>query len=101
MNASDFVPSLIRTYVPVGVGAALSWLALKNVHVDAATQIQVTAILTAVLTAAYYTGVRALESRWPALGTVFLGLGVKKKPGYAKPGYRPAAIPPGGSVSNK
>lgn len=96
MNASDFVPSLIRTYVPVGVGAVAAYLVGKNVTIDPATQIQITAILTAVLTAAYYTGVRALESRWPALGTVFLGLGVKRKPGYAKPGERPAAIPPGG-----
>jgi hypothetical protein len=96
MNTADLVPSLIRTYVPVGVGAAIAWLALKNVQVDPATQIQITALLTAALSALYYTGVRLVESRWPALGTIFLGLGVKKKPGYAKPGYRPAAIPPGG-----
>ena len=93
MNAADLVPSLIRTYVPVAVGAGAAYLAAKNFTIDAATQIQVTAILTAVLSALYYTGVRTLESRWPALGTIFLGLGIGKKPAYAKPGQRPAAIP--------
>ena len=77
--ASDYVPSLIRTYVPVGVGAVVSWLAVKGLNVDPQTQIGITAAATAVLTAAYYAAARALETKFPALG--FL-LGHKAQPVY-------------------
>lgn len=94
MNASSIVPSLIRTYVPLGVGAVASWLAAKGLGLDAQTQTAVVVLLTSVLTALYYTGVRILEKRYPAIGTVFLGLGLKAKPAYAKPGD-PAVHPMG------
>lgn len=94
MDASNVVPSLIRTYVPLGVGVGLSYLATRGVHLDPQAQAGLIALLTAVLTAVYYTVVRLVETRYPAIGTVLLGLGIKAKPGYAKPGD-PAVHPMG------
>ena len=94
MNASDFVPSLIRTYVPIGVGMGASWLATKGLNLDPQTSITAVIVLTAVLTALYYTGVRALEHRYPAVGTIFLGLGLKSKPAYVKPVESPPPLTP-------
>lgn len=69
------VPSLIRTYVPVGVGALLSLLVTTGVlptplPEDAAAGV-VTAV-TAVGIGAYYTLVRLLERWKPGFG-VLLG----------------------------
>lgn len=65
-------PNLIRTYVPAAVGFVTSWLTARGVGVDAATQAQLIAAMTAIFTAAYYTLVRLLEERWPQAG-VLLG----------------------------
>ena len=94
MNAADVVPSLIRTYVPLGVGVVASWLATKGLGLDAQTQAGVIALLTGLITALYYTGVRLLETRYPAIGRVLLGLGVKAKPVYLKPADPPPTAPP-------
>lgn len=91
MNASDVVPSLIRTWVPLGVGALVSWVATKGLTIDANTQTALIVVMTSVITGLYYTGVRLVESRYPAVGRVLLGLGVKAKPVYVKP----ADPPPG------
>lgn len=80
---NDYVISLIRTYVPVGVGAVASWLLVHySLNVDPKTQAGITAVLTALITAGYYAGVRALEKKWPALGVL---LGHKAQPTYVKP----------------
>ena len=93
MNASDVVPSLIRTYVPLGVGLVLSYLATKGLHLDTGTQAGLVSLLTVAITALYYTGVRLIETRYPAIGTVLLGLGVKGKPAYLKPADPPPTTP--------
>jgi hypothetical protein len=79
VDASDYVPSLIRTYVPIGVGALAAWLAVKGLNVNPTTQVAITALATAVLSGAYYAVARVLETKFPALG--FL-LGHKAKPVY-------------------
>lgn len=94
MRASDVIPSLIRTYVPLGVGVVASWLATRGFGLDAQTQAGLVALLTGVLTALYYTGVKLLEQRYPVIGTIFLGLGLKAKPVYHKPGELPPPVPP-------
>jgi 4-hydroxybenzoate polyprenyltransferase len=84
---NDYFLSLIRTWVPIGIGALLSWLAVNwSVGVDEETSAQLVIGATALVTAVYYALVRALEKRWPWIGQVLLGLGAAAKPKYAEPG---------------
>ncbi len=79
---SDLLLSYIRTYVPIAVGALLSWLAVKyGIVVDDNISTEITVGLTAVVVAGYYGLVRALESRWPWFGKF---LGSSKKPAYVE-----------------
>lgn len=64
--------NLIRTYVPVAVGAAVAWLTARGIHVQPGQSAQAVTMMTAVFSAAYYTIVRVLEERWPAVGSVLL-----------------------------
>lgn len=80
---SNFVTSLIRTYVPIGVGALLAWLATTlGVVIDPSSQAGLVILAVGVLSAAYYWLARILERKWPVLG--FL-LGAVAKPSYTKP----------------
>jgi hypothetical protein len=82
MNA--YLISLIRTYVPIGVGAVVSWLLVHSIlSVSLSAQSAVTAVLTAGVTAAYYAGVRALEVRFPKWPWGAL-LGHSATPSYKK-----------------
>lgn len=75
-------PSLIRTYVPVIVGAFLSWLITLGIELDAQASAGLVTFLTALLIGIYYTAVRLLEQRWPAVGAL---LGLAKSPdSYSK-----------------
>lgn len=87
---SDHLVSLIRTYVPIVVGAALGWLIAAGVDVDPATRDALVAGIVGLTTAAYYGLVRALEARWPALGIL---LGSTKAPTYG-PSSADRARPP-------
>jgi len=64
--------NLIRTYVPLAVGLAISWLVAHGVHIDTQAKFAVSGAMTTVISGAYYTVVRVLEERWPAIG-VLLG----------------------------
>lgn len=76
---SDLATSLIRTYVPLAVGALLSWFATKGVELDDTTKAQLIAGLTSLISAIYYTVIRILEGRWPKIGVL---LGSQKTPKY-------------------
>jgi hypothetical protein len=76
--------NLIRTYVPIAIGAVASWLAARGIHVNAGTQAAAVVAMTGVFQAAYYTIVRVLEERWPAIGAVLL---------MARPAVAPEAVP--------
>jgi hypothetical protein len=83
---NDFATSLIRTYVPLAVGVALTWLATHFGVVLSDTDSQAAAAgAVAVLTAAYYLVARLLEKKWPAAGVL---LGRSKAPAYEQ---KPAA----------
>lgn len=83
MNLSNQIISLIRYYVPVGVGLLLTWLASTlHVVVSPSSQAGLVALCVAVLSSVYYTAVRLLEKRWPDLGVL---LGVASQPFYPKP----------------
>ena len=74
-----FVLSIIRTWVPIGVGALISWLTvtvgLPEIPEEGATGLII--FLTAVLQGAYYLLVRWLEQKFPQIGVL---LGAAKSP---------------------
>ncbi len=80
---SDFVTSLIRTWVPTAVAAAVAYIVTLGVEFDPAAEAQVSAAAVLVVTAVYYGVVRALENQWPIFGYL---LGVAKAPTYNDPG---------------
>lgn len=59
----DALIALVRTVVPMIVGWVLARLALPA---EVAPQLEL--ILTALLTALYYSTVRALSAKWPRFG---------------------------------
>jgi hypothetical protein len=75
---NDTVVSLIRTYVPLVVGAVVAWGARKLGWVTPDTTALASSFTVAVI-GVYYAGARALEKKWPFLG--FL-LGVPREPAY-------------------
>lgn len=78
---NDFVIGLIRTYVPIGVGALIAWLVTLGVNIDAETQAALVIAGTGVLQAVYYTVVRVVAERFPWVGAL---LGVNKAPTYSE-----------------
>lgn len=80
---SDQIVSLIRTVVPVWVGALLSYLSVRlGVVVPEEVSTGLTAALVALFTGLYYAVARLLEQRWPKLGWL---LGMPKQPTYGRP----------------
>jgi len=73
---NDYVVSLIRTLVPVAVGALVAWLATIGFDIDSEALV---APITGILIAVYYAAARWAESRWPAAGAL---LGRKAAPTY-------------------
>lgn len=74
---NDFVVSLIRTFVPIAVGAALSLLAtldITGVDTD-----QAVAVVTSLTIGVYYALARFLERKFPKAGVL---LGHKTAPSY-------------------
>lgn len=65
-------PSIVRTIVPVIVGAIVSYLATIGVTLPDDVMSALSVIITAAASAAYYVAVRWLEQKWPHLG-VLLG----------------------------
>jgi len=80
---SEFVLSLIRTWVPIGVGALISWLLSIGVDAGAEASVGLTTAGTAIITALYYLIVRTLESRFPWFGVL---LGAPRTPARYTPG---------------
>lgn len=96
-RVSDVAVSLIRTWVPIGVGAVVAWLAAsRHVVLPAHASAALGAFAAAACAAAYYGIARALEhakgASMPAklartLGRYLLG-GVMKTPIYV-PAHEP------------
>ena len=76
---NDYLVSLIRTWVPAGIGALAAWGATYGVEISTGEQAGLVAGLTAASTATYYALVRAGENRFPWLGYL---LGSKRTPVY-------------------
>lgn len=76
---TNFATSLIRTYVPIIVGAIVSYLVTKGIDIDANAQLGLITFLTAVLQGGYYLLARLLERQFPQLSVL---LGSNKVPNY-------------------
>ena len=76
---SDFLISLVRTWIPTGVGVAVAWLSAYGLELSQENEVAIAGGIVALVSGLYYWGARALESRWPAFGIL---LGVKKQPPY-------------------
>lgn len=79
---NSFVTSLIRTYVPIAVGAVVSLLLAKGIELDPSTQAGLIVALTGVSQAVYYFLARVLERKFPQFS--FL-LGSSAQPRYVEP----------------
>ena len=85
---SDYITSLIRTWVPIAVGFALTWLATKlKIVIYPESTATVTAVSVSIVSGAYYSLVRWLETKSPQFGWL---LGKAKAPSYV-PEDPPAA----------
>lgn len=82
MKLNDTLTGLIRTWVPIAVGAALSWLATNGLELDKETQTAAIVATTGAIQALYYTIIRLLESKFPQVGWL---LGSAKTPSYSAP----------------
>lgn len=81
----DLFVSVIRTWVPIGVGAVLTWVAATfGIIISDDTSAPLMAAVVAVVIAVYYALARVAEKRWPLIGQILLALGLVK----AKPTYR-------------
>jgi len=69
----DYIIQQVRTYVPVGVGALLTWLLSLGVNVGAEAQVGLVTGGTALVTAMYFTLASALQRKWPVAGRFLLG----------------------------
>ena len=78
---NNFVTSLIRTYVPILVGALASYLLTLGLELDANAQLGLVTFLTALLQGGYYLLARILERRYPKLGLL---LGSEAQPKYVE-----------------
>ena len=90
-NLSDYVTSLIRTAVPVAVGALAAWLSSKiGFVVDEQTQAGLIAGFTGLAVGLYYALIRWLETKVPQFGWL---LGVARKPIYVPEDETPPQNP--------
>lgn len=73
------LPSILRTLTPILVGYFAAWPVAKALGL---TDDQITSLITAVVTAAYYLLVRLLEQFAPQFGWL---LGYASPPQYERP----------------
>lgn len=75
----QWILSLWRTVVPIGVGGALGWLSSRGITIEGLTESQISGGATMLGGGLYYGIARALEQRYPLLGVL---LGSTKQPAY-------------------
>lgn len=75
----NYITSVIRTVVPLIVGAVASWFATKGITLDEQILLHMRIGLELLFTTAYYGIVRLLEHWHPNFGWL---LGVAKRPIY-------------------
>lgn len=82
---STYVIGLIRTWTPIVIGAALTWLLRHTgVGIDADTSAGLTLAVGALVSGLYYALIHGIEQAYPAVGRVLLALGLTAaQPSYA------------------
>ena len=82
---STYVIGLIRTWTPIAIGAALTWLLRHTgVLIDAQTSAGLTIFVVALVSGLYYALIHGIELAFPAAGRVLLALGLTAaQPSYA------------------
>ena len=84
MNFNDYMLSLVRTWVPLVIGAGLTWAGQRwGIVLPEDLSTETAIAVTGVAVGLYYGAVRALEMRWPWFGKF---LGASKPPAYTKTG---------------
>lgn len=78
----DLGTSIIRTVVPIIVGAIITFFASKGITFDAQFEANLLLMLQTLFSGLYYIVVRALETRFPRAGWL---LGSVKQPEYTDP----------------
>lgn len=86
---NNYFTSLVRTWVPIGIGAVISYLAAKGIVLGEDAADGAVTFVTAVCMGVYYAIVRYVELKAPQFGWL---LGLAKTPGYAA-GDPPAPSP--------
>ncbi len=87
---NNYVSSVVRTWVPLGVGALITWLSANlGFVIDESSQVGLTVGFTAFVVGLYYAIIRKLEVSFPQIGWL---LGLAKAPGYSV-GDPPAPAP--------
>lgn len=80
---NDYLIGHIRTWVPILVGVAVTWLARElGIVIDEATETNLVIGIVGAVSAVYYALIRGLAEKWPWIGTL---LGVNKAPVYSQP----------------
>ena len=82
-NVGNVIVANIRTFVPIAVGAALTWVASKlGIVVDDNTKMTAAALAVLIVTSVWYGVVHWVEQKWPSVGWLF---GKAALPYYKKP----------------
>lgn len=90
---NNYISSLIRTLVPIGVGAVITWVQIRfGLTIDGEASATLAAMVTALTIGLYYAGVRWAETRFPQVGWL---LGLPKAPGYSTEDAPPPQPSPG------
>lgn len=93
-TVSAYAISLIRTYVPLGVGVLVAWLSSLGVVVDDSARTALVSGIGAVAAGLYYALARLLEAHFPWAGLL---LGKAVVPSYIDQTSKhvaPPAVPP-------
>lgn len=75
---NDYLVSLIRTWVPIGIGSLITWLSVSYGVVlsdDSSKYLILGAV--GLVVGLYYAIARAVEAKFPALGRLLVGLGAR------------------------
>lgn len=82
-----YIESLIRTWVPIGIGSVIAWAAVHwHIVVSPGASATVGTVAGALCIAGYYALGRLVEKQWPKVGALLISFGlVQAKPIYAGP----------------
>lgn len=83
---SQYIVSVIRTWVPVIVGYFIGWLLSLGIDVGGEAEAALTLALGAIATSIYYALARWLETKFPSAGIL---LGYIRQPVYVDPNKTP------------